>query len=105
MIRKTVQKIVLLFLIIIPVQCYALSESEIAVCTGISNAMRDNGIGTDDEPVLVYYGGLFKGILKEHKQLPNNILENYTYGYKVGLKYTKGNLGDLYWNCIANAFK
>ena len=101
-----IRNVVLLFLFVItPVQCYALSEQEIAVCTGVSNAMRDNSIGTEEEPVLVFYGELFKGILAEHKQLPNNILEQYTYGYKIGLKYTKGNLGDLYWTCVSNAFK
>lgn len=99
-----IKPVVILILMTISVQSYALTEKDIAVCTGMSNAMRDNAIGTDNEPVLVFYGELFKGLLKEHKQIPNRILDDYTYGYKIGTTYTKGNLGDLYWQCVANTF-
>jgi hypothetical protein len=99
-----IKPVVLLFLLTIPVQSYALSEKEVAVCTGMSNAIRDNSIGTDKEPLLVFYGELFKGILKDHEQIPNSVLESYTYGYKIGTTYTRGNLGDLYWECVSKSF-
>jgi len=78
-----------------------VTESDIATCTGMVNAMQDIGVYRNEtDTISDFYSTEFAGILKKHGKIPSKILEQYTSGYQTGLSYRTNTVGQQYWQCV-----